>query len=139
MGTPYSDIYSLATLLRSSTFWIFPVEVFWRGIEEINDERRRKGTDRKFRNNDNPLWGSKPGQSLPGVNLQVGFKLFVLVFPLGGRGGVEGDESNWTFSPFGVPASHDSGLQNTGVGNQLLLNGEAGCILESTVKVRSGW
>lgn len=67
-------------------------------------------TYRKVRNDGNPLWGSKPRQSLPPVSLQLGFKFFVPILPLGGLARVEGDEGHWTLTPLGVPACYDSNL-----------------------------
>lgn len=63
------------------------------------------------------------------MSLQVDFKFFVLIFPLGSLAGVESDESHWAFTPLGVRASHDGDLQNIGMGNQLLLDSQTRRIL----------
>ena len=46
---------------------------------------------------------------------------------------MESDESHWAFAPLGMSTSHGGGFQNIGVGNQLLFNGQAGCVLDPMV------
>lgn len=69
------------------------------------------------------------------MDFQIVLKLSMFVLPLGGLAGVEGDESHRTFAPLGVSTSYNSDLQNIGVGNQLLLNGQTGRVLGLTVRV----
>lgn len=68
------------------------------------------------------------------MSLQVDFKLFVLAFPLGSLLGVEGDESHWTFAPFGVSASYDGSLQDIGMSDQFLLDGQARRVLDPRIR-----
>jgi hypothetical protein len=71
-------------------------------------------THRKVGNNGNPLRGSEPRQPLPSMSLQVDFKFFVLVFPLGSLAGVEGDESHGTFTPLGCPRATTAASKTSG-------------------------
>jgi hypothetical protein len=63
------------------------------------------------------------------MSLQVDFKFFVSIFPFRGLAGVKSDESHWAFTPLGVCTSYDGYLQNIGMGNQLLFNGQTRRIL----------
>jgi len=68
------------------------------------------------------------------MSLQVDFKLFMTVSPLGSFARVEGYIGHWAFTPLGVCASHDGGFQNIWMCDQFLLNGEAGRVLDLTIR-----
>lgn len=71
------------------------------------------------------------------MDLQVDFEFFMFGIPLESLVGVKGDERHWAFTPLGVSTSHDCNLQNIGVGNQLLLNGQARCVLRRSNSLKA--
>lgn len=92
-----------------------------------------RSTHGKIRYDGDPLRGSEPRQFLPGMGLQLDFKLHMFVFPLSSLIGMKSDEGHRAFTPFWMSAGYDGDLQNIRMGNQLLLNSQAGCVLGRTI------
>ena len=107
---------------------------FLAGNQTPEDTLYGISTHRKFGNDGNPFRGSKTRQPLPGMSFQVDFKFFALVLPLDDLDGMEGDECHWAFTPFGMPPSYDGGLHNIGMGDQFLLDRQAGRVLDPKLR-----